>query len=136
MEMMDELQMQIERVAGVAEQFEKLISRKSAMAADGETSLGRIVAMVEATAESRREAELMERLAEAERTIAELRASAAVAASGSARRTLPVSLLAKQEGSGEFAAGSSLVAVDAALVSLSPEQRIAVKSQLMRAGLV
>jgi len=92
--------------------------------------------MVEATAESRREAELMERLAEAERTIAELRASAAVAASGSARRTLPVSLLAKQEGSGEFAAGSSLVAVDAALVSLSPEQRIAVKSQLMRAGLV
>jgi roadblock/LC7 domain-containing protein len=135
MEMMDELQMQIDRVAGVAEQLEKLISRQSAMAADGETSLGRIVAMVEATAESRREAELVERLAEAERTIAELRASA-VAASGSARRTLPVSLLAKQEGSGEFAAGSSLAAVDAALVSLSPEQRIAVKSQLMRAGLV
>jgi roadblock/LC7 domain-containing protein len=135
MEMMDELQMQIDRVAGVAEQLEKLISRQSAMAADGETSLGRIVAMVEATAESRREAELVERLAEAERTIAELRASA-VAASGSARRTLPVSLLAKQEGSGEFAAASSLAAVDAALVSLSPEQRIAVKSQLMRAGLV
>ena len=133
MEMKDELQAQIERLAGAAETLERLVSQHSLLAADGEASIGRIVAMVGATAESRREAELLERLSAAERTIAELRASAPATVTHQNRRTLPVSLLAKQE----TAVGSiDTVALDAALVSLSPEQRIAVKAQLLRAGLV
>ena len=133
MEMKDELQAQIERLAGAAETLERLVSQHSLLAADGEASIGRIVAMVGATAESKREAELLERLAEAERTIAELRASAPAAVTHQNRRTLPVSLLAKQE----TAVGSiDTAALDAALVSLSLEQRIAVKAQLLRAGLV
>ena len=133
MEMKDELQAQIERLAGAAETLERLVSQHSLLAADGEASIGRIVAMVGATAESKREGELMERLAAAERTIAELRASAPAAVTHQHRRTLPVSLLAKQE----TAVGSiDTAALDAALVSLSLEQRIAVKAQLLRAGLV
>jgi hypothetical protein len=67
-------------------------------------------------------------IVEAEQTIATLRASAT---QQEGRRTLPVSLIAKQqEGSAEPAA------LDAALCSLSLEQRIAVKAQLLRAGLV
>jgi hypothetical protein len=127
MEMKDELQAQIERLAGVAQTLERLV-----LSVDGEASVGHIVAMV--GAESRREAELLERLAEAERTIAELRASVPGAVTHqSHRKTLPVSLLAKQEGAG---VGLDSGVLDAALVSLNLEQRIAVKSQLMRAGLV
>jgi len=132
MEMKDELQAQIERLAGAAETLERLVSQQSLMTADGEASIGRIVAMVGST-ESRREMGLLERLAEAEKTIAELRAYAPVSGTHQNRRTLPVSLLAKQEGAaGSIDAG----ALDAALVSLSLEQRIAVKAQLLRAGLV
>jgi hypothetical protein len=133
MEMKDELQAQIERLTVAAETLERLVSQHSLMAADGEASIGRIVAMVGATAESRREAELAERLAEAEKTIAELRASVPLSVSHQNRKTVPVNLLAKQES----ALGSTDTAtLDAALVSLSLEQRIAVKAQLLRAGLV
>jgi hypothetical protein len=132
MEMKDELQAQIERLAGAAETLERLVSQHSVLAADGEASIGRIVAMVGATAESRREAELVQRLDAAEKTIAELRASVPYSVTHQNRRTLPVSLLAKQEGTGSIDSG----ALDAALVSLSLEQRIAVKAQLLRAGLV
>lgn len=127
--MNEELQVQIDRVAGVADRLEVLLSQHSLMAAEGEATIGKIVAMVGASNEGR-EAELSERLAQAERMIAELRASASVEASHSARRTLPVTLLAKQEGAIETGA------LDAALSSLSLEQRIAVKAQLLRAGLV
>ena len=51
--------------------------------------------------------------------------------SNEGRKTLPVSLLAKQEGG-----MTDSSALDAALGSLSMEQRIAVKSQLLRAGIV
>jgi hypothetical protein len=79
-----------------------------------------------------REAELARKLADAEKTIAELRAQASVpSAPREGRRTLPVSLLAKQEGTAPEPA-----ALDAALASLSLEQRIAVKAQLLRSGLV
>jgi acetolactate synthase small subunit len=136
MEMKDELQAQIERLAAAAETLERLVSQHSVLAADGEASIGRIVAMVGATAESRREAELVQRLEAAEKTIAELRASVAsmpYSVTHQSRRTLPMSLLAKQEGTiGSLDSG----ALDAALVSLSLEQRIAVKAQLLRAGLV
>jgi hypothetical protein len=105
------------RLAAAVEALERALPRAS-------ESIGPIVA----TIESPREAELERKLAEAEQTIATLRASAT---QQEGRRTLPVSLIAKQqEGSAEPAA------LDAALCSLSLEQRIAVKAQLLRAGLV
>ncbi|AXC13588.1 hypothetical protein ACPOL_4313 [Acidisarcina polymorpha] len=83
--------------------------------------------------------ELEARLQTAEQQIAELRAQASlgVSAAGASRKTLPVAashLLAKHGiDTLEQVNGGAL---DAALVGLSLEQRIAVKSQLMRAGLL
>jgi hypothetical protein len=82
-----------------------------------------------------RERELRLKLEAAEQQIAELRAQSSRAVA--ARQTLPASttqLLAKQ--------GISMVnsiqagALDAALTGLSLEQRIAVKAQLLRAGML
>jgi nitrate reductase NapAB chaperone NapD len=111
------------RLTAAIEQLERALPRISVTASE---AVGPIVAMVE----SSREAELAQKLADAERTIAALRASASTHSS-EGRKTLPVSLLAKQEGG---ITDSS--ALDAALGSLSMEQRIAVKSQRLRAGLV
>ena len=93
----------------------------------------RISATVE---QSRREAELAEKLAEAERELAEVKAAAAPAASNPLRRTLPATtseMLAKH-GIGDGPV--DVRALDAALAGLSLEQRIAVKSQLLRAGAI
>jgi phosphoserine phosphatase len=138
MEMKDELRGTVERLAaaaGLLEQaVERLAQRQSDFALDAEASIGRIVA----TVEGRREAELEEKLAAAEAQIAELKAAAAsVPVSVThGRKTLPVAtvnLLAKQ---GVMVDSMEAGAVDAALVSLSVEQRIAVKAQLIRAGLL
>lgn len=80
--------------------------------------------------------ELVRRLAEAEAQITALRASAPAEVTNG-RKTLPVamvSLLAKQGVALDASMESG--ALDAALGSLSVEQRIAVKAQLMRAGLL
>jgi hypothetical protein len=133
-EIKDELANTVERLAaaaGLLEQaVEKLAQRQNDFAIDAEASIGRIVA----TVEGRREAELEAKLAAAEAQIAELKAAASVATHG--RKTLPVAmvnLLAKQ---GVTVDSMEAGAVDAALGSLSIEQRIAVKAQLMRAGLL
>jgi hypothetical protein len=136
-EMKDELGSTVERLAaaaGLLEQaVERLAQRQNDFAIDAEASIGRIVA----TVEGRREAELEVKLAAAEAKIAELKAAASVPASvTNGRKTLPVAmvnLLAKQ---GVTVESMEAGAVDAALVSLSVEQRIAVKAQLMRAGLL
>ena len=86
--------------------------------------------------QSRREAELAEKLAAAERELIELRAAAGLTAFNPLRRTLPAStseMLAKQ-GIGEGPV--DVRTLDAALTSLSLEQRIAVKTQLLRAGAI
>jgi hypothetical protein len=138
MEMKDELAVTVERLAaaaGLLEQtVERLAQRQNDFALDAEASIGRIVA----TVEGRREAELEEKLAAAKAQIAELKAAAAsVPVSVThGRKTLPVamvSLLAKQ---GVAVDSMEAGALDAALVSLSMEQRFAVKAQLIRAGLL
>jgi hypothetical protein len=119
----------LEAVAAALEQTAARIAEQhTALAAEAQESVGRIVA----TVESAREAELERRLEEAEARIAELTAAAATAG----RKTLPsgmASMLAKQ---GVTVESMEAGAIDAALSSLSIEQRIAVKAELLRAGLL
>jgi hypothetical protein len=140
MEMKDDLGVAVDRLAaaaGLLEQMaERLAQRQGAFGEEAEASIGRIVATVEG-----REAELEQKLAAAELKIAELQARASVGAPAEGRKTLPTamtSLLTKQGVSLASSESASLEAgaLDAALVSLSLEQRIAVKAQLMRAGLL
>ena len=136
MERKDELGLTVDRLAAAAslleQAVERLAQRQSSFAEDAEASIGRIVA----TVESRREADLEEKLAAAELKIAELQARGISSTPMAGRKTLPTAmttLLAKQGVTVDSLEAGSL---DAALVSLSLEQRIAVKSQLMRAGLL
>jgi hypothetical protein len=129
-ELKDELGTTVERLAAAAGLLEQAVERLAQRQSDSEISIGRIVATVDSTLESR--------LAAAEAEIAELRAGAASvpATVTHGRKTLPVAmanLLAKQ---GVTVDSMEAGALDAALVSLSLEQRIAVKAQLMRAGLL
>lgn len=121
----------VERFAAAASALEQAIERLSERQQEVETSVGRISATVESTLE--------ERLAAAEARIAELTAAASknVTETGTnGRKTLPAgmaTLLAKQ---GVTLDSIEAGALDAALTSLSIEQRIAVKAQLMRAGML
>ena len=116
----------MERLSAAACALEQAVERMSArqesFAAEAEETVGRIVA----TVETAREAELERKLAEAEARVAEL-----TAAAGSGRKTLPVGRMFAKDAGEAVEAG----AIDAALTSLSVEQRIAVKSALLRAGM-
>lgn len=132
-------------VAALEAALDRLNEREMAISAEADERVERIVA----TVESQRETELAQRLqaaeaklASAESQIAAMTAAGAVPASG--RKTSAagmVATLAKQgiaasalEGleSGRMEAG----ALDAALTSLSIEQRFAVKAEMLRAGLL
>ena len=119
-----------------------LLERTLGWLEERQGSLASAVEKISATVEmSRREEELETKLEEAQKEIAELRAAAGVATVGSypralepLRKTLPTAtaeMLAKH-GIGETAV--DVRTLDAALQGLSLEQRIAVKSQLRRAG--
>jgi hypothetical protein len=139
-EMQGALTATVERLAAATamleQAVERMFGRQGEFAVSAEAGVGRIVA----TVESKHEAELEQRLAAAEAEIAELRAAGVYAPASvthsQGRKTLPVSmvnLLAKQ---GVTVDSMEAGALDAALVSLSIEQRIAVKAQLMRVGLL
>ena len=135
-----------ERLEAVAEALEtaaeRLSERQVALVAEAQEHVGRIVA----TVETAREAELERRLAEAEARIVTLTAAAAASApqpaQGAGRKTLGAgltSMLAKQGVALDLGAAGTPVeagALDAALGSLSIEQRIAVKAEMRRAGLL
>ena len=104
---------------------ESLAERLNVAAALIEQAAERLAGLELQAGQSSREEELKQRLAEAEKTIASLKASGRKTVAGGA-----ASLMAKE--GGEINAS----AVDAALGSLSVEQRIAVKAGLLRAGLV
>jgi hypothetical protein len=119
----------LERTVGWLEERQRFLS--------GEVE--KISATVETT---RREEELLAKLEAAQREVAELRAAAGPVSDGfpkalqPLRRTLPsatAEMLAKH-GIGEGVV--DVRALDAALAGLSLEQRIAVKSELRRAGAV
>ena len=105
-----------------------LMARLSAAAGVLEDAAGRIAGReidLEASVSraASREAELEQKLAEANATIASQKAG---------RKTLPagVATLLAKDGAADVAS------LDTALGSLSVEQRIAVKSQLMRSGFI
>ena len=116
----------VERLSAATRALEDMVGRLAAghaeLAATAEETVGRIVATVES-----REAELERKLADAEQTIAELRASAGV---GGRKTLVAGSMVAKA------AEGSEMGALDGALSSLSVEQRFAVKAEMLRSGLL
>lgn len=124
----------VERMSAAAAALEQVVERLSAglldqreaLAAAADESVGRIVA----TVESAREAELERKLEEAEQRIAELTASSAVASTPGRKTVVAGSLMAKG------AVASEVAALDGALASLSVEQRIAVKAEMLRSGLL
>jgi biotin synthase-related radical SAM superfamily protein len=130
-----ELQSAADRLIEAALVLERAVAKMSeqqvAIAAEAESQVSRIVA----TVETQREAELERKLAEAEAKIAELAASASVV-QPVGRKTLPTSMATMLAKQGVVMDSVEAGAIDGALASLSIEQRIAVKSELMRAGLL
>lgn len=125
---------------GIAERLEAataLLERTLSWLEQRQSLLTGEVEKISATVEqSRREAELAERLAAAQKELAELKAAGAPAALDTLRKTVPAAtaeMLAKH-GVGEGPV--DVRTLDAALAGLSLEQRIAVKSQLLRAGAI
>jgi regulator of protease activity HflC (stomatin/prohibitin superfamily) len=131
-----ELQTAAERLIEAASALERTVARMAeqqvALAAEAESQVTRIVA----TVETQREAELERKLAEAEAKIAELVASAAHAQQPTGRKTLPTTMATMLAKQGVVMDSVEAGAIDGALTSLSIEQRIAVKAELMRAGLL
>jgi hypothetical protein len=117
----------LERIEAATSLLERMLALLEERQRTGE--IEKISATVEQT---KREAEMQEKLACAEREIAELKASAL----NPLRRTVPTStseMLAKH---GIAEGPVDVRTLDAALAGLSLEQRIAVKSQLLRAGAI
>lgn len=122
-----------ERLEAATTLLEKTLSwlegRQGALSGEVE----RISATVE---QNRRETELIEKLASMERELAEIKAASSPGVLNTLRRTVPATtseMLAKH-GIGEGPV--DVRTLDAALAGLSLEQRIAVKSQLLRAGAI
>jgi hypothetical protein len=124
----------------IAERLEAattLLERALSWIEERQSALTGEVEKISATVEqSRREAELTEKLIAVEREVAELRAAGAQNALNPLRKTMPAAtteMLAKH-GIGDGPV--DVRTLDAALAGLSLEQRIAVKTQLLRAGAI
>lgn len=114
-----------------------LLERTLSWLEERQGALSGEVEKISATVEqSRREVELAEKLATAEREIAELRAASAHTVLNPIRKTLPsaMSEMLAKHGIGDGPV--DVKTLDAAMVGLSLEQRIALKSQLLRAGAI
>ena len=126
-----DLETTVARLTAAASLLEQAMERLNERQQNAEATIGRISATVESALE--------ERLAAAEAKIAELMATAANTVPTTvtnARKTLPAgmaTMLAKQ---GVTVDSVEAGALDTALTSLSLEQRIAVKAQLLRSGLI
>jgi exonuclease VII small subunit len=126
----------MERMESRLEAAAALFERTAALMEERESETSGEVRKIVAAVETSREAELQKKLEAAELQIAELRAQMETQPR-SARKTVPVStaqFLARQGISSLESVEAG--ALDAALSGLSLEQRIAVKAQLLRAGVV
>ncbi len=123
----------VERLEAATATLEKTLNWLEERQGELSGEVERISATVE---QSRREAELAEKLAAVERELGEVKAASTQNALSPLRRTLPAAtneMLAKHGiGDGPVDVRS----LDAALSGLSLEQRIAVKTQLLRAGAI
>jgi len=138
----------MQRMEARLEAAASLFERAASLLEERESSMSGEVRKIVAAVETGREAELQKKLEAAEHEIAELRAqidaqsearseAKSEARPETARRTVPAStaqFLAKQGISTLESVEAG--ALDAALTGLSLEQRIAVKAQLLRAGVV
>ena len=137
-ETVQQLMATAERLANAAESLDRVLGRLDAQQEGLNTKIDRIAAAIDErgsiSARNDDARQLQERVAELEKSNADLKAQAARLA----RKTLPPlvsSILAKscEESGGERLDKSVL---DKTLRSLSVEQRIAVKSELARAGII
>jgi predicted RNase H-like nuclease (RuvC/YqgF family) len=135
-EMMQQLMATAERLATAAESLDRVLGRLDAQQEALNAKVDRIVASVEESETEEKSvnaAQLQERMAELEKSNADLRAQA----SRMMRKTMPPmvsAILAKsEEASGEKVEKTVL---EKTLQSLSVEQRIAVKAELARAGVI
>jgi DNA repair exonuclease SbcCD ATPase subunit len=129
----------IERLAAAAEALDaaiaRITARLEAQQAELGEQVGRIVAAVDETAAARQHLEA--RVAELERANADLKAEAADLRERAARKTLPPVASALLAKSGVELPGTlDAAALDRALTALSVEQRIAVKAEMARAGII
>jgi predicted RNase H-like nuclease (RuvC/YqgF family) len=136
-EMMQQLMATAERLANAAESLDRVLGRLDAQQESLNAKVDRIVAAVDdRTYEpARREGsqQLQDRVAELEKSNADLKAQAA----RMSRKTLPPlvsAILAKS--CGESGENIDAGVLNKALNGLSVEQRIAVKSELARAGMI
>ena len=123
----------VERLEATTTLLEKTLIRMEARQGALSGEVEKISATID---QASRETELIERLATVERELAEVKAAASSTALNPLRRTVPAStseMLAKH-GIGDGPV--DVRTLDAALSGLSLEQRIAVKSQLLRAGAI
>jgi vacuolar-type H+-ATPase subunit D/Vma8 len=123
----------LERIEAAATLLERTLSlleeRQNALSGEVE----RISATVE---QSRREEELAAKLTAAEKEIAQLKAGSEQSVWSPLRKTIPNATLELLTKHGVTGGPVDVHTLDAALQSLSLEQRIAVKSQLQRAGAI
>ncbi len=138
-EMVQQLMTTAERLATAAESLDRVLGRLDAQQEALNTKVDRIVAAVEEqpsqiSAHGEGARHLQERVAELEKSNADLKAQAA----RMARKTLPPLVSAILAKSCDEAGGEKLdkAVLDKTLQSLSVEQRIAVKSELARAGFI
>jgi hypothetical protein len=114
MEVNSELGAQVDRLVAAAAAMEQAVAK---------------LQEIEVAAAVSREADLEERLGVAEATIAMLRGQGG-------RKTLPAGVATLMAKSGVAEETTNAAALDASLAGLSIEQRIAVKAQMLRAGLI
>lgn|SRR5512146_572987 len=136
-EMIDQLVAAADRLAAAAETLDRVLGKLDAQQEALNAKVDQIVAAVEehevhGDADPAAERELEKRVAELEKTNSELKAQAARLT----RKTLSPfvsALLAKSGAEGERIESS---AIDKTLQALSVEQRIAVKAEMARAGMI
>jgi len=134
-EMTEQLAATAERLATAAEALDRVLGRLDAQQEALNAKVDRIVAAVEEQrgGGDQGDPQLRERVAELEKNNAELKAQAA----RMARKTLPplvTALLAK--GGSEVGDRIEASVLDKTLQALSVEQRIAVKAEMARAGMI
>jgi predicted RNase H-like nuclease (RuvC/YqgF family) len=137
-EMVQQLMATAERLANAAEALDRVLGRLDQQQEALNAKVDRIVAAVDErashTVDNEATRQLQERVAELEKSNADLKAQAARAV----RKTLPAMVSAILAKSGTDTGGEKIdkAVLDKTLGSLSVEQRIAVKAELARAGMI